>query len=322
MAERSTGERALVGAGKRVPVSQKRPKAATATTTPPTTTPTTTPGAKPSGAAIPLELQRWAAENNITLGSGGADDDSDPPVYFGGRWGSAPIAGGDPSNPEQGVTYERTWIPDPSYTQKRSEALVGFYALDSNELRSFQEQAFAAGLYGDEVDREDVRWGDYDEATFKAWQKMVDRSAAFLKAGKRVSPWQALADASKNTPAEKGPTRQPLVIRLTNPNDIKSVIGRAASAVTGGAAGLSDEEMDQFVREIHDLERTAQRANYEAGGSGLPGGPGGEVTKGGDIEDMAKKRLFEARPKEAQAYSYLESFNTFMDLIRGSSGAI
>lgn len=245
----------------------------------------------------------------------GAGDPTDPTVYVGGTWKSVEPGMGDLTS-----HWGKVWYPQPGLTKKLSQVETDFYRLEPDELRRFQEDAFAAGLYPNTVkSKADLPLGDYDEETFQIWSKLAQRSAMMLQADKRKSLWDVLADAKKNAPATSpSPVRDPLVIRLTHPDDLQAILGAVASSVTGGKSSLSDEQARQFVVDVHNAERAAQRGVYEAGGSGLPGGPGGEVVDVPNAAEQARKRVQAANPQDAQAYSYIESFNRFKDLLQGA----
>lgn len=108
---------------------------------------------------------------------GAALDANDPPVYLGMR----------PKRTTFGIAKS---LPRPVKTTT-SKAYARFYKMEQDELEEFQSKAFAAGLYGTR-DGTKVRFGDYDENSFKLWRMVVDRAANFYQAGKKVTPTEAL----------------------------------------------------------------------------------------------------------------------------------
>jgi hypothetical protein len=97
----------------------------------------------------------------------------------------------------------------------------------------------------------------------------------------------------------QGPVKQPLVIELPSTDDLHAVLKAAAMPLIG--RDPTPEEMDAFTARFQKLSADYQRSAYAAGGSGLPGGPGGTVSKPPSGSAAAETFLQERAPVEAGA---------------------
>lgn len=200
-------------------------------------------------------------------------------------------------------------VPTEETYSTQSEAEKDFYAMSPAELRSFQEKAFAAGLYGNS-DREDIAFGDYDEQTFAIWKSMVNRSAGFLARGVKKSPNEALDDAVKNAPAGagKGKKRDPLSGQVSNPADIRKTVNDTALEVLGRK--LSPKQLDEYVTLYQAQQRKAQEAAYanqEAGGFS---------TEMPSASAFAEEQLRSQHPDEAHAHGVISRADEFYSLLK------
>lgn len=175
-----------------------------------------------------------------------------------------------------------------------SQAEANFHNLDRDtELKRFQELAFQAGLYGPNAEREDVRWGAYDDQTFSIWSDLNKSAAIALKAGKQHTVWDKLQDLVDHRPENAGKkpkTRAPLVTQLPDPVEIEEMIRGVAPQVIGRDADdafISDFQamysriVSEFQANKYALENTEE---------------GGTITAPPSAEALAAHRLRTENP--------------------------
>lgn len=198
-------------------------------------------------------------------------------------------------------------------TAKRSEVLKEFYRWNDRELRSFQEKAFKAGLYGT-TDRKDIRWGDHDKDTFDIWIEMVDRAAGFAEVGKEITPEEAIDLAVTNAPTATEDTvdRGPLVLSVANPADLRVVFDAAARDILGRK--LSPEEMGRMVAAYQALDRQAQEERFALED---PEGAGGAVDEAPNPQSFAEEQVLAVDPARAGAQDAAERMQEFYSFLQG-----
>jgi hypothetical protein len=167
------------------------------------------------------------------------------------------------------------------------------------QFKALQQQlynirAFPDAFYGRNA--RDINWGKVgDLDTLQAFRgvlpyaMMTGNLDQILGA---TAPPGALAGAA-------GPVKQPLVIELPSREDMDAVLRESAKGLLG-----RDPTPDQFAAFAADFSsRVAnyQRQAYTAGGSGLPGGPGGSVTKPPSGQAAAEEFLRKTAPTEVGA---------------------
>jgi hypothetical protein len=153
---------------------------------------------------------------------------------------------------------------EPERQVPSSQAYQEFYRLDENELRSLQETAFAAGLYGNR-ERDQIRWDDRDEMTREVWATLVDRSAGYLSTGRQVSPWQALMEAAQHPQAANPDAPRPVQITLPNPDDLRNIFRETARETLGGGRKL-DSKLDEMVAKFNEKIAAYQRGQQDPAG--------------------------------------------------------
>lgn len=247
-----------------------------------------------AGGGVSSDLAREAARLGIDFGAPVTDVD-DPPVYLGFQRRT----GEDhPGTVGFGSKYE-----------PRSKVLTDFYAWDTDRLRKFQEKAFSAGFYGN-AERDEVRFGDHDEDTFRIWTAVVDRAVGFNAAGQKVDPWSALERAVETAPPRQS-TSRPLTVELTNPEDIKAVMREAARDAIG--KGTIDEgRLEEIISRWHAQQRQTQTAAYGAAGTG------GTVIAPESLSTFAEREAMNIDPAAASAHKVLEKFEVLSRMMSGA----
>lgn len=273
------------------------------------------PQIKPNG---PADLPPEAVKDPIlaALLAGGNTQQyqspNDPPVYFSGYW----EFGGSGSSPEgTPSTFNRQFVNKPG-TKPFSAAEADFYNLDrGSELQRFQELAFQAGLYGPNAEREDIRWGAYDEQTFSIWSDLNKSAAVALKAGKKHSVWDRLQDLVDHRPdnlGKKAKKRQPLVTKLPDPREIEEMVRGVAPGVIG--RDPTDSQISEFTSMYRALVQNFQQQVYDLE----------DTEKGGTVDappDAAALAAFQLRTQNPEQYEEAQSVGrqaAYLKLLKGA----
>lgn len=116
-------------------------------------------------------------------------------------------------------------------------------------------------------------------------------------------------------------TRDPLFITITNPDQVAELASQIAVRTIGRR--LSPDEASRYAQTYNDMERQFQRQRYEATGSGLPGGPGGEAANpsaAGGASIFAETQIRKDMPEEVTDQNYRNNFNSFLSLLNKDFG--
>lgn len=185
-----------------------------------------------------------------------------------------------------------------------------FYVLSDAELRRFQQAAVTAGI----VKPENMRFGAYDDETFRLWNSAVNQSAGFLAGGKKVDPFTALEQIAALTPPDAGkePPVPPSAV-ISHPDSIKAGLKEAAVKVLGGTAGLDDKRLDQLVAEFQKAQQRAQLA------AGQAQREGGTSVAAPEFAAFAEEQVREVDPLKADSRKVVEKFDVIAKMFRGES---
>lgn len=251
---------------------------------------------------------RTAASNELgidmTLSGGAYADPNDLPVFTGRYRGGPRRTIGPGPAPQFQTTREK----------RQSELEKEFYAQDPKDLSALQHRLWAGGFYAQGVDPEEIALGDYDEQTFAAYSKAVQRAARFYATGQELTVDEVIdmatglegAGAARAKGAGGG--RQPLVTELTNPEDLKYVAQKTAVSALGRA--LRPDELERFVTSFHASQSTASAAAY-----GAAGGAGGAVVSPPSAQAAAEAFARREAPVEAGAHDVVRVFDVFSKMI-------
>lgn len=155
--------------------------------------------------------------------------------------------------------------------------------------------------------------GVWDQASERAYERLLTTAnQAGLDKDQALSNYRQVVAKYGRPEDADGPKKQPFVIQRRDPESLKALLGAVSGRIMGAA--LSDAEMDTFISTYNSLSDEAQRANYIAEGSGLPGGPGG-INQEIDPEAQAAKFLRESRPEDVVRHDVIERFDQFQSLL-------
>jgi hypothetical protein len=253
----------------------------------PTTTTTTTQPAKkkpatgsqqPSSDLANLMSSLGITPDQLSAMSGGYADTQDPPVYIG-------------TTDSHGKKRRDNPVVKTSY------AYLAPYRWKAADLHAFQQRMFDAGLYGD-MKITDMRWGIVDPSTQRAWQQLVDTSAAYYAAGKKIRP-QDVLDQMGYAPPPAGPESQ----KPTNILDVKALGHQAAVDVLGQK--LTPEQEGKFVGDFRSME--------------APVLAGTNAQQAPDAQEFAKQRVRALDPVRADSRKAVTAFDQIAQLMRGGA---
>lgn len=189
----------------------------------------------------------------------------------------------------------------------------------SRELQAqMQLDMDAAGLY-DKGDN--IRLGVWDDTTVAAYTKLLkyanqggrDVTEAFnelgtLSAAERVE--RGLGGIG--SPGSKGAAKSPLVVSLSNPNDLRTLVDRTARKTLGRA--VSEKEMSKFVNAYQAMERQEQTQADAVGETG------GTVVQAPDPSVFAEQQVEAMDPVAAEGNRQLEYMKIIAQEFGGMRG--
>lgn len=191
---------------------------------------------------------------------------------------------------------------------------VELQKMTGEQFTALQKQLYAIGAYpasyyGDRAKPVNFgKVGDLD--TLQAFYAVAPYAS---RTGNLDQILSASMDVS--TLGAQGPTKQPLVIELPSSDDLHAVLKAAAMPLIG--RDPTPEEMDAFTARFQKLSADYQRSAYAAGGSGLPGGLGGTVTKPPAGSAAAETFLQERAPTEAGAQKEENALGILVKMFSG-----
>lgn len=209
---------------------------------------------------------------------GSYTDTQDPPVYIGTT-----------------DTHGKKRRDNP--VVKTSYAYLAPYRWKAADLHAFQQRMFDAGLYGDRK-IEDMQWGIVDPYTARAWQQLVDTSAAYYAAGKKIRP-QDVLDQMRYDPSTAGPE----AAKPTNTLDVKALGREAAVDVLGQK--LTPEQEGKFVGDFRSME--------------APVLTGDNAQQAPDAQEFARQRVRALDPVRADTRKAVTAFDQIAQLMRGGA---
>jgi hypothetical protein len=164
-------------------------------------------------------------------------------------------------------------------------------SLPVDDIIDFQENLVAAGL----MERGDYTVGVWDNESTKAYEQLLSEANASGD-DEQVAMTRRIASTQANPKPDKTPKRQPLVVQLSNPDDLRAVAKRVSSELYGG--NLPDEELDRFVSSYQALEAGYQQTGYNMDETG------GTLVKPPDPDVALEKQIREEHPNQVAATAF------------------
>lgn len=193
---------------------------------------------------------------------------------------------------------------------------------DKAGVEELQRRLWAGGFYPPGVTQDEITPGLPDPYTAKAWANLLDRSANYYASGKHMSVWEVL-DEGANIIGPGGPGgggaggsgsgRQPLVVELTNPEDLKYYAQKVAVSTLG--RGLKPDELNRFISSFQGSQTAAQTQAYNQLGAS-----GGTTVQAPSVAAAAETFARQEAPVEAGAHDAVQVFDVMSKLLSGKRG--
>lgn len=181
-------------------------------------------------------------------------------------------------------------------------------ALAPAQVRRLQDVLASVGVL------DEYRPGYWDARSQAAYRSVLE----FANGAGITDPQEAIRRISEAGPevlAGSSAKRTPLVSRLTNPLDVAAIANDIAKKRTGQR--FSDDQLAKFQAAYRQAELSQQQAIYKAGGSGMPGGPGGTIVDPPDLQHMAEAEAVKDNPFAAREMDLLNLNDAFMSALKG-----
>ncbi len=162
-----------------------------------------------------------------------------------------------------------TWdMPGTMSTGKNGTAedfYFDFYRQHPGDLPSLKQRLFNAGFYKDSITHTDQIDTGFDDDTKDAWNRAVNRTAAFQHAGTATTLNDVIGgitgaggDASGiGSTRAAGAGARGQLRNVTHPDDIKTTAMKASTDILGYA--FNEQQLSSFVTSFQQQERAAQQ---------------------------------------------------------------
>jgi hypothetical protein len=180
--------------------------------------------------------------------------------------------------------------------------------LPPDQLANLQKKMVSAGL----LKSGEAQLGIWDTNSMNAYTKLLAyANASGYDAQTALDRW----DSSHTATGDQGTPRQPLVTKLSNPDDLKAVFRKAGIETLG--IGFSSDQIDQMVNSYQQQERETQQQQYAMTGYGssTEPGPGGEITAPPSPDAYAVTQARQQDPGLAQEHDALGMVNQFQNMV-------
>lgn len=291
----------------------------------PTPTPTTTPNDPnaPSDAPPAYTGSQQAVQSPIGVPYYITDPNTGQPMQGPDgqplRWGaSVPVPPNGPGSrgiegpgtaPSSGFDYQLPryfsgdeWLPA---------------QLPPDQLAALQRKMVAAGLLKPGT----AQLGVWDQVSMTAYTRLLEfANASGLDAQTALDRW---GQATQKNPNQG---RAPLVVQVTNPDDLRQTFRKAVIDTLG--EGWDQSKIDQMVNAYQQVETQAQQQQYQMKGTtidpntGYPvdAGQGGTVTAPPSPQAYAEQQARSEAPAQAQEHDSLGFINQFRQMVGGWQG--
>lgn len=225
-----------------------------------------------------------------------------------GSSGRVGIMGGIGSTPEN---YDKATILGYKGPQTANDLVTDVFKrgrADAGWLDDLQKKLFVGGFYNSRVNLDDIRHGDFDEATLDAFQNLLMWTARYNETGEDVS-WEEVLDARLGGLTDEmkakilsGGGGDGRVIALADPAGLRQALDQVSTQTLGRKSTPDEQRM--FVAIIHAMQSGAQSAE-----SGTVISP--------DIGGQAEQMLRQQNAVEAQSHDVARTFDVFQQMLGG-----
>jgi hypothetical protein len=240
-----------------------------------------------------------------------------PNLFNTGTAGVAPILlrrGVTPGSPAQAQMAQATGQTPTMKESTLTGVLADFATLSDAGLIDLQKKLYTGGFYGSSYYAKHPQtpaYGIKDQDTLAAYSQAANLAAQLHASGMTLDEviTQGSSVGGGRGAGAGGPTRAPLTIQLTNPQDVHFVANKVGQTVLG--RNLNDAELQAITASFQGGEATAQRAAYNTGVGG------GTSTQAPSLQAFAEQQVRAKNPVEAGAHDLSQTFDTFLSLIAG-----
>lgn len=199
---------------------------------------------------------------------------------------------------------------------------------DGAELANLQHQLITAGY----MDDKNIVFGSPDPKTASAMAELLGSSNATGKIWSKTLA-ERLAAAGQQPSTVKAARRDPLVINLDNPDDIRAMVQSGANQIFGKF--LDPAEVEKFVSSYQSQQANYQTAAYQASGfdpstgqavgpldeQGRPQGRGTTLTApatGAGAQEEFFRQMNATHPTATSAAIFTDQIGQMLQSLKGS----
>lgn len=188
-------------------------------------------------------------------------------------------------------------------------------SLPPNRIAELQQDLVEAGALEGRF-----RIGVWDKASRDAYKAVLETAnASGTTAPEALATWRAGTDTDTEPGAERA-KRAPLVVRQSNPDDLRAVFRKSARSVLGRK--LDDSQVDRMVAAYQAAEAAPQRQAHAMGGDEFGDNPtGGTVTDPMDPRTFGEIEAREADPLRADSRKVVKQFDALAGML-GEGGLL
>lgn len=232
-------------------------------------------------------------------------------------WADTQISGG---NELLGRTTTETYNKKKGGTNNQPTAtalLSSFSQLRGSQLAELQDKLYRAGFYGS--DR--PNYGSLDATKdIDAFKRAL---ISHLASGQQTDLSSFLNQAVSTYQATGTRTKTPLVVKLTNPDDLRITLQKTVQDLYGG--NLPEDQVQKFIQSFQSDQAAEQTAAYTAGGFNPETGQSdlsGSQTAGGTVTGVASPAAAAEAftrtnyPNQVAATAFGNALNNIIDTLK------
>lgn len=226
-------------------------------------------------------------------------------------------------------------VKGPDDVRSYSDALGAFYGWSDKERKEWGRYLASIG-YIDEEDADDY------STLLKAWNEVIDESARFTAAGKKMDPWavarviagadndgggagggRTRAGRERGFTGTRSATSTSTQVDLTDGATAKSLVNQTLSKFLGRNA--TDEEIRAFTATLHAAEKDnpvkASTTTTDTFADGIQTGSTSSTTTSGGLSAAGKAQTLEDRAISLPEHASYQAAGFYMPLLFQAIGA-
>jgi hypothetical protein len=205
------------------------------------------------------------------------------------------------------------------HTQPRdmtaNDAILAFQGMSGTELAQIQAKLYRAGYYSATFVPD---YGKLRTEDMSAFRQFIIGLAASPNQGK-IGDYLNSAASDGDAQGVNLKTRAPLVVKLTDPDELRATIQNTAYQLYHGH--LPEEQVQHLIQSYQSMEANAQTAGYNAGdtASGSAPGLGGTVTAPPSPAAFAQEQIQQGHSSDIGKDEFVQNFQTVMGALTKST---